>query len=99
MSRVAIVTGGTRGIGEAISLALRDLGYTVAANYAGNEERAKGFTDATGIAAYKWDVGDHGACLSGCEKVAADLGCHRLHAGLNPLFGQKHVDHVGMIPQ
>ena len=72
--RVVIVTGGTRGIGEAISLALRDLGYTVAANYAGNEERAKGFTDATGIPAYKWDVGDHEACLAGCEKVAADLG-------------------------
>jgi acetoacetyl-CoA reductase len=74
MSRVAIVTGGTRGIGEAISLALRDMGYTVAANYAGNVEKAKAFTDATGIASYSWDVGDHGACLEGCAKVAADLG-------------------------
>jgi len=74
MSRVAIVTGGTRGIGEAISLALRDMGYKVAANYAGNEERAKGFTDATGIPSYKWDVGDHEACLAGCAQVAADLG-------------------------
>ncbi len=74
MSRVAIVTGGTRGIGEAISLALRDMGMTVAANYAGNAEKAKAFTDATGIKAYKWDVGDHQACLDGCAQVAAELG-------------------------
>ncbi len=74
MSRVAIVTGGTRGIGEAISLALRDLGYTVAANYAGNDEKAKAFTERTGIKAYKWDVGDHEACLAGCAQVATDLG-------------------------
>jgi acetoacetyl-CoA reductase len=71
---VAIVTGGTRGIGEAISLALKDLGYTVAANYAGNEEKAKAFTEATGIAAYKWDVGDHEATLAGVAQVEADLG-------------------------
>ena len=57
MSRVAIVTGGTRGIGEAISLALKEMGYAVAANYAGNDEKAKAFTDKTGIAAFKWDVG------------------------------------------
>lgn len=74
MGRVAIVTGGTRGIGEAISLALKELGFTVAANYAGNEEKARAFTERTGIAAYKWDVGDHQACLDGCEHVAADLG-------------------------
>jgi acetoacetyl-CoA reductase len=74
MTRVAIVTGGTRGIGEAISLALRDLGYTVAANYAGNEAKAKAFTDATGIATYKWDVGDHEAVLAGVKQVEADLG-------------------------
>ena len=74
MSRVAVVTGGTRGIGEAISLALRDMGYKVAANYAGNEARAQAFTDATGIPSYKWDVGDHEACLAGCAQVAADLG-------------------------
>ncbi len=74
MARTAIVTGGTRGIGEAISLALRDLGVNVAANYAGNEEKAKAFTQETGIAAYKWDVGDHQACLDGCAQVAADLG-------------------------
>jgi len=74
MSRVAIVTGGTRGIGEAISLALRNMGYKGAANYAGNEARAQAFTDATGIPSYKWDVGDHEACLAGCAQVAADLG-------------------------
>jgi len=74
MTRVAIVTGGTRGIGEAISLALRDLGYTVAANYAGNDAKAKAFSDATGIATYKWDVGDHEAVLAGVKQVEADLG-------------------------
>jgi acetoacetyl-CoA reductase len=74
MSRVAIVTGGTRGIGEAVSLALRDMGYKVAANYGGDVTKAKSFTDATGIPSYKWDVGDHEACLAGCAQVAADLG-------------------------
>ena len=56
MARVAVVTGGTRGIGEAISVALKNAGYKVAANYAGNDERAKAFSDKTGIAAFKWDV-------------------------------------------
>jgi acetoacetyl-CoA reductase len=74
MARVAVITGGTRGIGEAISVALKDAGFTVAANYAGNAERAKAFSDRTGIAAYQWDVGDHQACLDGCAKVANDLG-------------------------
>lgn len=74
MSRVAIVTGGTRGIGEAISIALKDMGMTVAANYAGNDEKAKAFQERTGIAVYKWDVGDHQACLDGCARVAADIG-------------------------
>ncbi len=74
MARVAIVTGGTRGIGEAISIALRDMGATVAANYAGNEQRAREFTDRTGIAAYKWDVSDHDACLEGAARVEAELG-------------------------
>jgi len=74
MSKVAIVTGGTRGIGEAISLALKELGMTVIANYAGNEQRAKEFTDRTGIASYKWDVGDHQACLDGCADVEAKFG-------------------------
>ena len=74
MARVAIVTGGTRGIGEAISLALQDMGIEVAANYAGNDERAQAFSERTGIAVYKWDVGDYDACQTGCAKVAADLG-------------------------
>ncbi|WP_033920298.1 acetoacetyl-CoA reductase [Sphingomonas sp. 37zxx] len=74
MTRVAIVTGGTRGIGEAISLALQAQGMTVAANYAGNDEKARAFTERTGIAAYRWDVGDYDACQEGCAKVAADLG-------------------------
>lgn len=74
MARVAIVTGGTRGIGEAISVALRDMGMKVAANYAGNEERARQFTERTGIAAYKWDVADYDACQDGVRRVEADLG-------------------------
>jgi acetoacetyl-CoA reductase len=74
MARVAIVTGGTRGIGEAISVALRDMGMKVAANYAGNEERAREFTDRTGIVAYKWDVADYDACQEGVRQVEADLG-------------------------
>ena len=74
MARVAIVTGGTRGIGEAISLALKEAGVTVAASYAGNAQRAAEFTERTGIPAYQWDVADYDACQAGCEKVAADLG-------------------------
>ena len=74
MARVAIVTGGTRGIGEAISVALRDMGMKVAANYAGNEERARAFTERTGIAAYKWDVSDFEACQEGVRQIEADLG-------------------------
>jgi acetoacetyl-CoA reductase len=74
MARVAIVTGGTRGIGEAISLALKDQGVTVAANYAGNDERARAFTDRTGIKAYKWDVADCDACVAGVQQVEGELG-------------------------
>jgi acetoacetyl-CoA reductase len=74
MARVAIVTGGTRGIGEAISLALKAQGVTVAANYAGNEQRAKEFSDRTGIASFKWDVSDHEACLAGVTEVEKQLG-------------------------
>jgi len=74
MARVAIVTGGTRGIGEAISVALTDMGLTVAANYAGNDERARDFTERTGIAAFKWDVADYEACQAGAARVAEQLG-------------------------
>lgn len=74
MSRVAIVTGGTRGIGEAISVALKDMGISVAANYAGNDDKARAFEQATGIRVFKWDVGDHQACLDGCAAVEAELG-------------------------
>jgi acetoacetyl-CoA reductase len=74
MARVAIVTGGTRGIGEAISLALHEAGMTVAANYAGNDERAAAFSERTGIRTFKWDVADYDACQAGCAKVAEELG-------------------------
>ncbi|HEX3422280.1 MAG TPA: acetoacetyl-CoA reductase [Sphingomicrobium sp.] len=74
MARVAIVTGGTRGIGEAISIALQDMGMNVAANYAGNEERAREFTERTGIRSYKWDVADFDACQEGVRQVEGDLG-------------------------
>ncbi|AML51269.1 beta-ketoacyl-ACP reductase [Falsihalocynthiibacter arcticus] len=74
MSRVALVTGGTRGIGAAIATALKAEGYTVAANFAGNEEAAAKFTAETGIATYKWSVADYDACVAGIAKVEADLG-------------------------
>ncbi|MDG5488148.1 acetoacetyl-CoA reductase [Sphingomonas sp. BGYR3] len=74
MARVAIVTGGTRGIGEAISLALKEQGITVAANYAGNDERARAFTERTGIQAFKWDVADHEATMAGVKVVEDALG-------------------------
>jgi acetoacetyl-CoA reductase len=74
MARVALVTGGTRGIGAAISLALKNAGYAVAATYGGNDEAAGKFRDAHGIAVYKWDVGDFQACKEGVAKVEADLG-------------------------
>lgn len=74
MSKVAVVTGGTRGIGEAISRALKAAGYSVAANYGGNDEAAARFKEATGIAVYKWDVSDYEACVAGLARVEADLG-------------------------
>jgi acetoacetyl-CoA reductase len=74
MSRVALVTGGSRGIGAAISIALKNAGYKVAATYAGNDEAAAAFTKETGIAAYKWDVSSYEACGEGIAKVEADLG-------------------------
>ncbi len=74
MGRVAIVTGGTRGIGGAISVALKDAGYTVAANYAGNEEAAKKFTEKSGIRTYKFDVSDFDACKDAVARIEKDLG-------------------------
>jgi len=74
MSRIALVTGGSRGIGAAISTALQTAGYTVAATYAGNDEKAAAFTAETGIKTYKWDVSDYDACAAGIAAVEADLG-------------------------
>ncbi|HEV7306044.1 beta-ketoacyl-ACP reductase [Ensifer adhaerens] len=74
MSRVALVTGGSRGIGAAISIALKNAGYKVAANYAGNDEKAQAFKQETGIPVYKWDVSSYQACAEGIAKVEADLG-------------------------
>ena len=74
MARVAVVTGGTRGIGEAISLGLKEAGYKVAAVYAGNDEKAREFSERTGIAVFKWDVSSFDACKEGLAKVAAELG-------------------------
>jgi len=74
MSRVAIVTGGTRGIGEAISVGLKDAGYTVAAIYAGNDEAAERFTGKTGIPAYKFNVADYQQCAEAVETITGDLG-------------------------
>jgi acetoacetyl-CoA reductase len=74
MARVALVTGGSRGIGAAISKSLKDAGYNVAANYAGNDEAAAAFKEETGIAVYKWSVADYDACAAGIAKVEADLG-------------------------
>ncbi|RJL02812.1 beta-ketoacyl-ACP reductase [Paracoccus aestuarii] len=74
MSKIALVTGGSRGIGAAISKALQQAGYTVAANYAGNDDAARAFTEETGIKTYKWSVADYEACAEGIAKVEADLG-------------------------
>jgi acetoacetyl-CoA reductase len=74
MSRVAVVTGGTRGIGAAISKALKAAGYKVAANYGGNDEAAQKFKSETGINVYKWDVSSFDACAAGLKQVEADLG-------------------------
>ena len=74
MTRVALVTGGSRGIGAAISIGLKNAGYQVAASYAGNEATAGEFSAKTGIKTYKWDVADYEACTAGVAQVEADLG-------------------------
>ncbi|WBU60525.1 acetoacetyl-CoA reductase [Paracoccus albus] len=74
MTKTAIVTGGSRGIGAAISKALKEAGYNVAASYAGNDEAAKTFSDDTGIKTYKWDVADYDACANGIKQIEEELG-------------------------
>jgi acetoacetyl-CoA reductase len=74
MGRVAVVTGGSRGIGEAISLTLKDAGFNVVATYAGNDEAADKFTAATGIPTYKFDVGDFDACQAAIQSIESDVG-------------------------
>jgi acetoacetyl-CoA reductase len=74
MGRVAVVTGGTRGIGQAISVALKHKGFRVAANYAGNDVAARQFQADSGIPIYKWDVSDYAACQNGLTRIAHDLG-------------------------
>ena len=74
MARVAVVTGGTRGIGEAVCMALQKAGYKVAANYGGNDEAAQKFKAETGISVFKWDVSSFDACAAGIKHVEAELG-------------------------
>jgi acetoacetyl-CoA reductase len=74
MGRIALVTGGTRGIGEAICIHLQEEGYEVVANYAGNDEKAQAFSASTGIPTYKFDVADFEACKAGIEKIESEVG-------------------------
>lgn len=74
MARVAIVTGGTRGIGRAISLELKAAGFSVGANYGGNDEAANKFKEETGVPVFKWSVADYDSCAEGVKKVEAELG-------------------------
>ncbi|MCP3429600.1 acetoacetyl-CoA reductase [Opacimonas viscosa] len=74
MSRVALVTGGTRGIGEAICIKLKEKGYTVVANYGGNDQKAQEFTERTGIAAFKFDVSDFAATQTAIQQIENDFG-------------------------
>ena len=75
MARVAIVTGGTRGIGRAVAVALKDAGCTVVASYASDDAKAEAFTRETGIAAKKWDVSDFEACMAAVNAIAAAAAC------------------------
>ena len=87
MARVAVVTGGTRGIGAAVAKALKAEGYIVAANYAGNDEAAAAFSKETGIPSYKWDVSDFDACAEGIAKVEASTRARKeLFFILSPLL-------------
>src|ERR1700712_274283 len=74
MARTAVVTGGSRGIGAAISKALKQAGYSVAANYGGNDEAAAKFKQENGIPVFKWDVSSYEACNEGLKKVESEVG-------------------------
>src|SRR5229473_4668316 len=74
MARMAVVTGGTRGIGRAVSVALKDAGYRVAATYGGNDRAAQQFNEGTDIPIFKFDVADFGACAEGVRTIEAELG-------------------------
>ena len=98
MSRVALVTGGTRGIGHAISQALKNAGYKVAANYGGNDEAATKFKAETGIPVFKWDVSNYEACAEGLKKVEAEVGPIEIlvnNAGItrDAMFHKMTADH------
>ena len=98
MARVAVVTGGTRGIGEAISKALKAAGYKVAASYAGNDEAANKFKAATGINVYKWDVSSFDACTAGLKQVEADLGPVPMIFGSTPACAHDTMRASGVLP-
>ena len=98
MSRVALVTGGTRGIGAAIAKALKKEGYKVAANYGGNDEAAAKFKAETGIPVFKWDVSNYEACAEGLKKVEAEVGPIEIlvnNAGItrDAMFHKMTADH------
>ncbi|HEY5049010.1 MAG TPA: acetoacetyl-CoA reductase [Rhizomicrobium sp.] len=98
MARVAIVTGGTRGIGEAISVALQKAGFKVAATYCGNDERAAAFSERSKIPVYKWDVASYEACVAGVAKVVADLGPVEIivnNAGITRDATMRKMDRAG----
>jgi acetoacetyl-CoA reductase len=98
MGRIAIVTGGTRGIGRAISVALKEAGCTVVANYIGNESRAGAFQRETGIAARKWDVSDFEACAIAVNAIAADVGAPEIlvnNAGITRDGTMRKMDRAG----
>jgi len=84
MTRVAVVTGGTRGIGHAISIALKNKGCRVAANYGGNDTAARQFQAETGIPIYKFDVGDYAACQEGVTRIARAIGVRLTRMPMTP---------------
>ena len=97
MSRVAIVTGGTRGIGAAISVGLKEAGHKVAATYAGNDEAAQKFTGETGIPAWKFDVADFAACEESCAKIENDLIIDVIQADLMVMHNRMMLSEVARL--